>query len=410
MRGENALMQFASRLPLWLVGAGKTRTFIHGRAAALTTILREFKPGARTFWFHCSSLGEYAIARPLIAELKRREPSCTVLLTFFSPTGVTALARKQHQADYVGYLPPDAPDVARRFVAHVNPAAAIFMVSEYWPNYLAELRQAGVPTFLVSAIFTKRAPHFRPIVGGVFRRSLGAYTRVFALNQESVDAFASLGYTRAELAGDPLMDNALTVAATEWADERVARFAAGHRVCVAGSIADDNDVALVAGLVNAYPAQRFLLVPHEVDEAHLSALESALVTPSRRVSNYSAEMTENVLIVDHVGSLAMLYRYGVMAYIGGGFTRQLHSIIEATVYGLPTAFGPRTERKVTPAQLCRLGIGTVVTDGEALRTWYEMHMAFSPAERAQLRQRAIDYCQSQAGATATIVNHIIQGK
>mgnify|MGYP007025203057 CR=1 FL=1 len=70
--------------------------------------------------------------------------------------------------------------------------------------------------------------------------------------------------------------------------------------------------------------------------------------------------------VEHIcrsfsGSLGLLYRYGAMAYIGGGFTSQLHSIIEATVYGLPAAFGPRTERKVTPDDLCDLGVGTVVT-------------------------------------------------
>jgi 3-deoxy-D-manno-octulosonic-acid transferase len=411
MRAEKALTSMASRLPHTLTGSGKTRTFIDGHAAALRTLLDEFRPGERTFWFHCSSLGEYAIARPLIAELKRREPGCTVLLTFFSSTGVTALARKPHQADFIGYLPPDTPTVARRFMDHVRPAAAIFMVSEYWPNYLAELHRRGIATYLVSALFTHRAPHFHSPFGALFRQSLETYTRVFALNQASVDAFAELGFHRAELAGDPLMDNALAVAATEWKDERVAQFAQGHRVCIAGSITDQNDVRLVAALVNAYPAQRFVLAPHEVDEAHLTELESALVTPSCRLSQYAADkMTENVLIVDNIGSLAKLYRYGVMAYIGGGFTRKIHSMIEATVYGLPTSFGPHTERKVTPEQLCALDLGTVVKDETELKTWYERHMANSPAERATLRERAAAYCRSQAGATQTIVNQIIQGK
>jgi 3-deoxy-D-manno-octulosonic-acid transferase len=410
MRAENALTTVASRLPHRLTGSGKTRTFIDGHAAALSTLLARFRPGERTFWFHCSSLGEYAIARPLIAELKRREPSCTVLLTFFSSTGVTALERKPNQADFIGYLPPDTPEVARRFVEHVRPAAALFMVSEYWPNYLAELRRRGVATYLVSALFTHRAPHFHRPFGRLFRSSLAAYTRVFTLNQASVDAFAELGFHRAELAGDPLMDNALAVAATEWEDARVAQFAQGHRVCIAGSITDENDVRLVSALVNAYPAQRFLLVPHEVDESHLAELESALVVPSRRLSRYVATMTENVLIVDNIGSLSKLYRYGVMAYIGGGFTRKLHSMIEATVYGLPTAFGPHVERKVTPAQLCELELGAVVTNEAELKRWYELHMANTPAEREALRKRAIDYCRSQSGATESIVNHIIQGK
>ena len=40
----------------------------------------------------------------------------------------------------------------------------------------------------------------------------------------------------------------------------------------------------------------------------------------------------NVIIVDVVGILADLYKYSDVAYIGGGFTRGVHSVIEPAIY------------------------------------------------------------------------------
>jgi 3-deoxy-D-manno-octulosonic-acid transferase len=38
--------------------------------------------------------------------------------------------------------------------------------------------------------------------------------------------------------------------------------------------------------------------------------------------------------------LSSLYRYGKVAYIGGGFGKGIHNILEAATFGLPVLFGP----------------------------------------------------------------------
>lgn len=137
-------------------GLSKTRRFVNGQANALPEA-KKFEPGKENFWFHCASLGEYAIARPLMAELRRRRPDCRIALTFFSATGVEALSkRKNTGADFIGFLPLDTAANASALIDALRPTAALFMVSEYWPNYLQELKKRDIPTFLVSCIFTDR--------------------------------------------------------------------------------------------------------------------------------------------------------------------------------------------------------------------------------------------------------------
>ena len=51
----------------------------------------------------------------------------------------------------------------------------------------------------------------------------------------------------------------------------------------------------------------------------------------------------NILIVDIVGILADLYKYSSVAYIGGGFSRGVHSVIEPAVYNNFIGFGPNIE-------------------------------------------------------------------
>ena len=47
-----------------------------------------------------------------------------------------------------------------------------------------------------------------------------------------------------------------------------------------------------------------------------------------------------VLIVDCIGLLSSLYKYGEFAYIGGGFGAGIHNILEAATYGKGVIFGP----------------------------------------------------------------------
>ncbi len=382
--------------------------FVKGRIGLVRRIdaeMRSVPSEGPVVWFHASSLGEYAIARPLIARIKA-DGKATVVLTFFSPSGYRALKDNHPGVDHLFYLPLDTRSNVRGFLEAVKPKVAVFMVSEYWPNMLEELKFRAIPTYLVSAIIRNDSSFFR-WYGKLFRRTLSSYKRFFVLDDNSLFNLRMLGHTNATLSGDPLFDNASHVARTPWSDPVLDRFTKGaENVFIAGSISDKRDLALVAGALNCHPGMKSIIVPHDISAGSVKAIAKAMdckcavysqLTPESDISDAGA------IIIDCVGKLAYIYRYATMAYVGGGFTPFLHSVIEATVYGLPVSFGPCIERKVTPQQLMDLGIGAMVTTPEELSAWID---SMTPEKLAEVKTLAEEYVNRNLGATAEIVKTI----
>lgn len=382
--------------------------FVKGRIALVRRIAEEMRSdesGYPVVWFHASSLGEYAIARPLISRIKAHD-NATVVLTFFSPSGYRALKDNHPGIDHLFYLPLDTRDNVRGFLEAVRPSVAVFMVSEYWPNMLEELKFRNVPTYLVSAIIRNDSVFFR-WYGKIFRRSLSSYTRFFVLDRNSLVNLRMLGCTNVTLSGDPLFDNAMLVANTPWSSAALDRFCTGDcPVFVAGSVSDSKDIALVAKAVSDHPSMRCIIVPHDVSDRTLEKIRKSLDCGSvlySELERNGGETAERIVIVDCVGKLAYIYRYATMAYVGGGFTPLLHSVIEATVYGVPVSFGPRIERKVTPQQMIELGIGAMVRTPQELSAWID---SLTPDKLSEIKKAAFEYVKSNLGATDEIIKTI----
>ncbi len=382
--------------------------FVKGRIALVRRIAAEMRAdtsGRRVIWFHASSLGEYAIARPLISRIKA-DGDATVVMTFFSPSGYRALRDNHPGIDHLFYLPLDTRDNVRGFLEAVNPTVAVFLVSEYWPNMLEELKFRNVPTYLVSAIIRNDSAFFR-WYGKIFRKALSCYTRFFVLDRNSLFNLKMLGYDNVTLSGDPLFDNASLVADTPWSSPVLDSFCSGDaRVLIAGSVSDSKDLRLVSAAVNSHPDLKAIIVPHDISSKAISAVRRSLECECSLLSELEAgggNPDVRVIIVDSVGKLAYMYRYATMAYVGGGFTPLLHSVIEATVYGVPVSFGPRIERKVTPQQLMELGIGSMVQSAADLSLWID---SLTPEKLDEIRVTARKYVEHNLGATADIVKTI----
>lgn len=388
----------------------KRRKFIDGQRTALSDVIKGggSRP-ANVVWVHASSLGEYGVARPLIKELKERYGYHTVI-TFFSPTGYEALktmSDRYPEADEVYYLPLDTAQNARLMVESIRPERAVFIISEIWINYLDQLRRHNVPTFLVSAKITRHTSAAK-WYGRPLRDALFCFNEIMVLDYTSERILHRLGVHNVRRTGDPLFDNAIAVARADYSDEVLDRFCSSGRVFIAGSISDDNDLKLVSHLANKYATQKFIFVPHEVSEAALQAISSKLSVKCVRYSelqNGAGIADAQVLLIDFIGALAHMYRYCTYAYVGGGFTPYLHSVIEATVYGLPVAFGPEIYRKNTPQELIDLGIGAMVRTPEEIDGWFR-RLKDNTSLLAEIRIKAKRYTESQTGATGQVIEII----
>ena len=154
-------MSVLYNIAIWCYGAliglvglfnNKAKLFSRGRKGLLQKIAAEVDHSAPIVWFHCSSVGEFEQARPLIEWYKENSKEYKILLTFFSPSGYE-MRKNYPLADWIYYLPVDTASNARKFLDIVQPQKAIFIKYEFWYNYLNQLGKRGIKTYIVSAIF-----------------------------------------------------------------------------------------------------------------------------------------------------------------------------------------------------------------------------------------------------------------
>lgn len=80
--------------------------------------------------------------------------------------------------------------------------------------------------------------------------------------------------------------------------------------------------------------------PHVIDENHLVEIIRKLKRPYVRYTRANEKNVRKAdcLIIDCFAVSSSIYRYGEIAYIGGGFEWESTIPFEAAVYGIPVIF------------------------------------------------------------------------
>jgi 3-deoxy-D-manno-octulosonic-acid transferase len=358
------------------------------------------------FWFHCASLGEFEQGRPLIEALRTKYPEARIVLTFFSPSGYE-VRRNYAVADLVSYLPFDGKRNPRRFVQLIRPTVAFFIKYEYWYGYLRALQRQGVPTVSVSTLLSPGHVAFR-WYGGFYRRTMRLFTHYFTQDQCTADLLAKIGVNQTTVAGDTRFDRVAALASQAGEVELAAKFKGNEAVFVAGSTwPPDHDVLLP--LLGEFTDElKFIIAPHQIEEGELNRLEEAIPYQVVRYSRAKPETVANyrVLLVDNVGMLTALYRYGNFAYVGGAFGKSLHNVLEPATFGMPIYFGNRSYRHVNEANaLLKLGGAFTVADSQELRLKLLMHHR-NPEQRQRAASTTRQFVADHQGATAKITAYV----
>lgn len=363
-------------------------------------------PDATYIWFHAASLGEFEQGRPLMEKIRAERPEYRILLTFFSPSGYE-VQKNYPGADIVCYLPFDFPGNARRFVKMARPAIAVFIKYEFWSNYINELNKKRIPIYLASAIFRKNQIFFRPYARR-YARVLNRFNHFFVQNRESEELLATRGLTNVTITGDTRFDRVNEIYLQRKEIPLVERFVrdSGTLTLVAGS-SWQNDEELLLPYFDNHPEIRLVLVPHEFDETRIREIRSKLKRPSVAYSQADEASIDQAecLIVDCFGLLSSIYRYGDIAYVGGGFGSGIHNILEAAVYGIPVLFGPNHKKFKEASDLIACRGGYSIDNNRNFEEKLNDLIAY-PALREESGKSASDYVSANLGATEKIFREI----
>ncbi len=401
------LLRAAYRVAAWF--NPKAEAFREGRREQ-APILRDTFPlpkGSTLVWFHCASLGEFEQGRPVIEALKARRQDVRILLTFFSPSGYEVRKNYEH-ADYVFYLPWDTEANARWFAENVRPALVVFVKYEFWYHYSQALKQKNIPLISISAIFRPDQIYFRSH-GALFRTILHNFTHFFVQNEASAFLLKSMGITAYTVAGDTRFDRVSQIVRQAQENDIARSFKGDRKIMVIGS-AWREDMDVLIPFMNAHKdVMKFIVAPHEIDEAFIASIEKSVDGNTIRYTqaNDAQAIASDVLIVDRIGLLSSLYRYGEFAFIGGGYKQGLHNILEAACYGIPVFFGNRApyHKYQEAVDLVARGGAFAVRDvGELTAVFHKLSTNPEPYQKAAKVTR--DYVHSNLGATTIITDYL----
>ena len=405
-------MQIIYNISVWAYALGiqiaalfnsKARLWISGRKNIFSAIAKAIPKDEKLIWFHCASLGEFEQGRPVIEAFRKQFADHKILLTFFSPSGYEV--RKDYElADYIFYLPLDTPNNAKKFIALTQARLAIFIKYEFWFNYLNELSKNKIPLLMVSVIFRPSQHFFKPW-GWWFRKQLQKVTYFFVQNEVSIKLLNSVKVFHAEVTGDTRFDRVMQLPLEKQAFPIIEEFSKNEFLIIAGSTWPADEDVLKALFLQSKHKFKMVLAPHIVSKDHIQQLldkfkEQQPILFSEQKNTRLAD--SRILIIDSIGLLSHIYRFGKIAYIGGGFGVGIHNVLEAATYALPVIFGPNYQRFQEAVDLSRLGGGFPINNQNDCIEVFNRLMD----DKALLQQSASiarNFVVENAGATASVI-------
>jgi 3-deoxy-D-manno-octulosonic-acid transferase len=383
----------------------KAKLWIAGRSNTFKYLKKHFPAREDVAWFHVSSLGEFEQGRPVIEAFKKQYPNTKILLTFFSPSGYE-IRKNYSDADFICYIPIDTKKNAKQFIQLIKPEYVFFVKYDYWYHHIKQAKNSGAKLFLVSGIFRQKQVFFKPY-GTWYRNILRRFDYLFLQNQESEALLHSINIENISVAGDTRFDRVTAIAKNSKNIPIAKKFSAGSKTIVAGSTWPADEELLVKYIETSGNKAKLILAPHEIHSSHIESIEKLINVPYTLYSKADhADLEETqILIIDNIGMLSSIYKYGQIAYIGGGFGNGIHNTLEAAVYDIPVIFGPNYQRFQEAVELIKAEGAITISEyhelEHVLNNFLSNNIQLTDAGNA-----AGNYVHKNTGATRTIMRHL----
>jgi 3-deoxy-D-manno-octulosonic-acid transferase len=385
----------------------KAKLWIKGRKKIFKELSKRILPDDKIAWFHCASLGEFEQGRPVIESFRQRYPDFKILLTFYSPSGYE-IRKNYEKADFIFYLPLDTPRNAKRFLNIVNPKFVFFIKYEFWYFFLREIWGRKTTLYLVSGIFRENQRFFKKYAVKS-RKMLSWFTHFFVQNEESKILLQSISMNNVTVTGDTRFDRVYAITQQSKDLPLIEKFAKNNLVIVAGSTWKPDEDLLIKYVNETEHSFKMIIAPHEIHKENINRIIKS-VSKEKVVMKYSEANEENVsnadvLIIDSIGLLSSIYKYGQIAYIGGGFGKGIHNILEAATFGMPIIFGPVYEKFREAVDLIKIGGSSSISNYDELRK--KLNSLIENKENIVLMGKiSSEFVNDKKGATSKILSFL----
>ena len=290
----------------------------------------------KKIWIHVSSVGEFEQAKSIIYYFKNKS-KLKIFITFFSPSAEKVI-KKFKLVDYSCYLPEDSKNKISYLYKKINPKILLLIKYEFWYHLINEGNKINIPVVSISSIFRKNQIYFNAF--SFFSKPLKKINYYYVQNEESKSLLKSIDIINVIVVGDTRFDRVYDIYKESKNYPKIENFVKKSKTLIIGSSWKSDINILKNGILNSNKL-KFIIAPHNVNENEIVFIENLFLNNTIRYSNLEVDNSydKNILIIDNIGMLSSIYRYGNIAYIGGGFEGTLHNSLEAAIWDLPILYG-----------------------------------------------------------------------
>jgi len=361
-------------------------------------------------WVHGVSVGEVKAAARLVEEIERVLPEAEVVLSVTTDTGYR-VARAHYPGHRVEFYPPDFSWIVHDALDALRPDLMILVESEFWPNFLLGAEERGIPVVLVNGKMSRRSAGRFAALGRLSRPLLRSLALVCTQIPSYAERFQDLGVEpdRIRVTGNMKFDNI----PIKQEDERESYFGRllGHEqglpIVVAGST-HPGEERLIAAMHRRMreDGRPFRLVVAPRHPARADTVEADLrreggdVVRRSRMGDESHPAPDEIVLLDTVGELEMVYARADFVFVGGTLVPHGgQNMMEPASLGRPVVVGPHIDNfRDEVAMLLEADGLALVPDAagveRTIRSWID-----DPEGAAEIGRRAQTVIQGSKGAT-----------
>ena len=362
-------------------------------------------------WLHASSMGEVKVLGTIIHELKKLDESLRIHVSVMTEAGY-GRARELFSGDAaISFLPLDYASSIKRFLKATNPAAAVFIETEIWPNIIHELGRRNIPVFLANGRLSESAcRRYRWFKSGL-KNIFGYYKLLLVQSEADRERYLKIGVesNRIKVMGSLKFDAPVNILSPQERDsiKDKLRFDKKTRLFIAGSTRNGEEELILdifKKLLSDFEDILLILAPR-----HLNRLDEVRRLIEKQGLSYGcyslpADRPDEIkiLLVDKFGVLNELYVVSDIAFVGGTLADiGGQNILEPVWVGVPVLFGPSIYNvKDSSEYIIKGGYGEMVRDSEEL---YRKLRLFLSGEKDYKRKSPHDIEPTRVSQTARII-------
>ncbi len=366
-------------------------------------------------WLHGVSVGEVQLLKPLLEQLKHKNPQLCFVVSTTTQSGMD-LAKKLFPSEFLIYFPFDFTWSVQRVMATLKPTLIVLGELELWPNLIQVATRRQIPIAVVNARLSRGSfrgyQRFYWLTRGMFSK----LHLVAAQDATYAERFIACGVPaeRVCVTGSTKFDNVTFDRHCTQVEQlrSLVGLDTSHIVWIVGSTQSPEEVVAAEAFLDlrdTYPNLRLLIVPRHPDrfEAVFRDLQNLGVHPIRRslLSGIVSAQDWQVLLVDTVGELRWWWGIADIAIVGGSFgSRGGQNMIEPAAFGVNVAFGPNTSNFRDICEILLQGGGAERIDGlDQILPW--MHTQLDRPEQGKQRgEKAQELVKKHQGALARTVD------